>query len=119
MKTDGEVPQMTHLYVHLCDYCVSSFSAPYFFRTRAEYGEIVRISPYSVEMRENTDQKNSEYGHFSRSVCFNLCFCSLLNTGLYCNNIESHTEKHSKYCLVCEAVLIDRAFGNIFRQYFG
>ena len=25
------------------------------------------ISPYSVLMRENTDQKNSEYGHFSRS----------------------------------------------------
>ena len=23
--------------------------------------------PYSVRMRENTDQKNSEYGHFSRS----------------------------------------------------
>ena len=22
--------------------------------------------PYSVRMRENTDQKNSEYGHFSR-----------------------------------------------------
>ena len=25
------------------------------------------ISPYSVQMRENTDQNNSEYGHFSRS----------------------------------------------------
>ena len=25
------------------------------------------ISPYSVQMRENTDQKNFEYGHFSRS----------------------------------------------------
>ena len=24
--------------------------------------------PYSVQMRENKDQKNSEYGHFSRSV---------------------------------------------------
>ena len=23
--------------------------------------------PYSVQMRENTDQNNSEYGHFSRS----------------------------------------------------
>ena len=28
---------------------------------------VLRISPYSVQMRENTDQKNSEYGHFSRS----------------------------------------------------
>ena len=25
------------------------------------------ISPYSVRIRENTDQKNTEYGHFSRS----------------------------------------------------
>ena len=41
--------------------------------------EIVRIrtnsGPYSVWMREDTDQNNSEYGHFSRSICeysFNL-----------------------------------------------
>ena len=33
-----------------------------------EQGEILRISPYSVRMRENTDQNNSEYGHFSHSV---------------------------------------------------
>ena len=26
------------------------------------------ISPYSIQAGENTDQKNSEYGHFSRSV---------------------------------------------------
>ena len=26
------------------------------------------ISPYSVRMRENTDQSNTEYGHFSRSA---------------------------------------------------
>ena len=25
------------------------------------------ISPYSVRIRENTDQNNSEYGHFSHS----------------------------------------------------
>ena len=31
------------------------------------YG-VYSISPYSVGMRENTDQKNSEYGHFLRSV---------------------------------------------------
>ena len=28
---------------------------------------ILRISPYSVRMRENADQNNSEYGHFSHS----------------------------------------------------
>ena len=30
-----------------------------------EHGEILRISPYPVWMREKTDQKNFEYGHFS------------------------------------------------------
>ena len=35
-----------------------------FSRIRTEY----RISPYSARMRENTDQNNSEYRHFLRSV---------------------------------------------------
>ena len=34
---------------------------------QTEYGEILYISPYSVHMRENADQNNSEYGHFLRS----------------------------------------------------
>ena len=38
-----------------------------FPRIRNEYGEILRTSPYSVQMRENTDQNNSEYKHFSRN----------------------------------------------------
>ena len=33
------------------------FSGAYFFRIRTEYGKILRISQYSVRMRENTDQK--------------------------------------------------------------
>ena len=28
---------------------------------------LVNIVPYSVQMRENTEQKNSEYGHFLRN----------------------------------------------------
>ena len=38
-----------------------------FTRIRTEYRETRSISPYSVRMWENTDQNNSEYGHFSRS----------------------------------------------------
>ena len=53
-------------------YCVKnvriqSYSGPHF----PVFGlntEILRISPYSVRKRENTDQNNSEYGHFLRSV---------------------------------------------------
>ena len=39
-----------------------------FCRIWIEYGEILRTSPYSVRMQENTVQKNSEYGRLSRSV---------------------------------------------------
>ena len=39
-----------------------------FFPIRTEYGEIQSISPCSVRTRENMDQNNSEYGHFSRRV---------------------------------------------------
>ena len=39
-----------------------------FSRIRTEYGEILCISTNSVRMRENTDQNNSEYEHFLRSV---------------------------------------------------
>ena len=34
------------------------------------HGEIRITSPYSARMGENTGQKNSEYGHFSRSGLF-------------------------------------------------
>ena len=38
-----------------------------FSRIWTEYEEILCISPYSVQMRENADQNNSEYAHFLRS----------------------------------------------------
>ena len=46
---------------------------PYFDSEMHKYGKITllkngSISPYSVRMRENGDQNNFEYGHFSRSV---------------------------------------------------
>ena len=48
-----------------CPYLELFWSA--FSRIRTEYGEIRNISPYSVRMRENTEQNNSEYGHFLSS----------------------------------------------------
>ena len=36
-----------------------------FSRIWTEYGEIRSISPCSVQIRENTDQKNFECGHFA------------------------------------------------------
>ena len=49
-----------------CPY--SEFFWSVFSRIRTEYGEIGSISPYLVQMRENTDQNNSEYGLFSRNI---------------------------------------------------
>ena len=39
-----------------------------FSRIRTEYGDIRSISSFSVRIRENTKQNNSEYRHFSRSI---------------------------------------------------
>ena len=49
-----------------CPY--SEFFWSVFSAIWTEYQEILPIYPYSVRMRENTDQKNSKYGHFLRSV---------------------------------------------------
>ena len=39
-----------------------------FSRICTKYGEILRVSPYSVRMRQNADQNNSEYGNVLRSL---------------------------------------------------
>ena len=51
-----------------CPYSELFWSA--FSHIRTEYGEIRSISPYSVRMRENADQNNSDYGHFPCSIYF-------------------------------------------------
>ena len=43
----------------------SDFLASVFSRVRTEYS--VQMHPYSVRIRENADQNNSKYGHFSHS----------------------------------------------------
>ena len=49
-----------------CPY--SDFYWPAFSRIWTEYGVILHIFPYSVLKWKNANQKNSEYGPFSRSV---------------------------------------------------
>ena len=53
------------------------------FPQSTKYGEIRIISPYSVQMQENTDQKNSEHEHFLRRGCLFqaiTCMSKLLTT---------------------------------------
>ena len=53
-------------------YCVKNAQIPSFFwsvfsRIRTEYGEIFRISPYSVQMQENIDRKKLRiWTHFTQ-----------------------------------------------------
>ena len=45
----------------LCEKCLYlEFFWSVFSYIRSEYGKILRIFPYSVRMRQNTDQKKSE-----------------------------------------------------------
>ena len=48
---------------------IRSFFWSILSRIRTEYGEMLRISSYSIRIREKTDQKNSVSGHFSCSLC--------------------------------------------------
>ena len=43
------------------------FSCSVFSHIRTECGDLLCKSVYSARMWENTNQKNSEYGHYSRS----------------------------------------------------
>ena len=66
--TGAAIPKPQARQVSLREKCpYSEFFWSLFSLIRTEYGEIRR---YSVWMRENAYQKNSEYGHFSRSVCY-------------------------------------------------
>ena len=75
-------------------------------RIWTDYGEILRISRYSVRMWQNMDLKNSEYGHFSRSVRRALRNLDMLLHLLYIlagrvkrSSIFSYKNKfYAKYC---------------------
>ena len=55
---DKETSFMQYSLRKKCPYSELFWSV--FSRIRTEFGEILRISPYSVQMRENADQNNFE-----------------------------------------------------------
>ena len=73
MRNNVVFPSWTRFFVKLTS-CVAfgSASSASFFESivpiEAEYGEILGISPYSVQMRENTDHRNFRIWHFSGSA---------------------------------------------------
>ena len=48
----------------------------------------IRISPYSVRMRENKEQNNSEYGHFLRSASYSGVLIDYLSP--FSHNFKKH-----------------------------
>ena len=51
---------------------IRGLSVPYFLAVLTEYGEIPSISPYSVRMRENTDQKTPITDTFHTVILYTL-----------------------------------------------
>ena len=99
-----------------CPYSEIFFSVV--FRMRTEYREIGSISPYSVQMREITDQKNSKYGTFSRSVnevsdgtTKDPFLCSLF----FCFVFKCHNDTFDQYLEVFKR---SNYFLNIFSSLF-
>ena len=77
--------------VNICLHCVKSVQIQRFFWSLfsciwTEYRDLLRKSPYSVRLLENTDQKNPAFGHFSRRAptTFNDTCCSQHQFYIYC-----------------------------------
>ena len=70
-------------------YQYSGFFWSVFSQIRTEYGKIRSIPQYSLRMRENTDQKNSEYGHFLHSVFLHRERCEKCSKF---KNVQKHPE---------------------------
>ena len=77
--------------VKKCPY--SEFFWSLFSRIRTEYGDLRNKSPYSVQIRENKDQKNSEYRHFLHSVTLFMAAYHGKITFSHCFNKVSPTNK--------------------------
>ena len=76
-----------------CPY--SEFFWSVFSRTRTAYGDLLWISPYSIQMRENEDQKNVGTGHFLRNPDF------MWNLTWY-SNFNSKTRKKRWFIIVSQ-----------------
>ena len=67
-------------------HCLKGDQIPSFFRSifsyiRKEYGDLLRKSLYSVQIQENKEQKNSVFGHFSRSA--SLCYIKTFKVDIW------------------------------------
>ena len=84
-----------------------------FSHIRTKYGDILRINPYSARMRENTGQKNSEYGHFSRDGKV-LMFLSDILLNIHCWLFRTLSSiYHEAYSTLHVSLRIQSRYGKI------
>ena len=94
---------------------IRSFSGPYFpaFGLNKERYRVLRIFPYSVQIRENKGQKNSEYGHFSRSMFHYFFIVSLYSAKTV--HICAHQTKERSEKIVQSPIFL----GTLFSKHAG
>ena len=107
---------------------IRTFPGPYYpafgLNTEKYYGEIRSITSYSVGMHENTDPKNSEHGHFSRSANLTIklsekiwfwsnsnFYLIHLNKDLFYRESQDYEEVIANISLIC--VLEKKCWGNL------
>ena len=113
--------EVVFLVLSLLSYhCMKSVQIRNFFWSvfsciRIEYGDFHSRSPYSVRMRENTDQKNFLSGHFSRSVC--LSHSSLFLISFASDHFSEHLWAFSNSSFsVCPNVTTNPSMNLIFHK---
>ena len=127
MKDNEEVPQMTHFYAHFCGYCVSchcvkdvgirSFYGPYFpaFGRNKEKSYLFVFSRIVSKIRIRKTPNTNTF----HVVCVSTYASVHYSIPIYIVTTLKVIQKKNGNCyLVCEVLLIDRVFGNIFRQHF-
>ena len=95
-----------------CPYSDLFWSA--FSRLRTEYGEILGISPYSVQMREKADQNNFKYGHFLRSD-YLLSTIFLLKKNVKCFSFINALRNKVYLCGIT-SIVVEALFRDILRM---
>ena len=75
------------------------------FRIRTEYEYLLSKSLHSFQMRENADEKNSEYGHFLCSVILLRIFQNSRNISFWEYYLTAAFEKITFFLFSCNSVL--------------
>ena len=102
----------TSIIIYTSLHCVKSVHIRSFFwslfsRIWTEYGVLPRKSPYSVQIRENKDQKNSVFEHFWRSVIYTHLFI-LIYTYLQGRRNGFQSGGAMEHWKVLSAAMVDR-----------